>query len=306
MASLGGSLWLDHGSIVLPVNGIPLLDVAVLLKQNRLRPDPRLGQNFLQDPAALEQIAAAAEIEATDSVLEIGCGFGNLTRYLAVAAQRVIAVELDRRLAQIAAEILRPYRNVQIIAADILALSPRDLGLPRNYLVTANIPYNITSAIIRHLLEAESKPRRIALTVQKEVAERVCSEPPRMSILALSVQVFGSARIVARIPAGAFLPKPKVDSAVVRIEIHERPRIPPALLPAFFTLVKAGFSQKRKTLRNNFATGLRLGASGAQELISRAGIDPRLRAEALGFREWEALCRTPELLEAIGPARPGK
>ncbi len=286
------------------MNGIPLLDTAALLKQNHLRPDPRLGQNFLQDPTALERIAAAAEIVAGDTVLEIGCGFGNLTRYLAVTARRVIAVELDPRLVRIATQILKPQANVQLISGDILSLSPRDLQLPPAYLVAANIPYNITSAIIRHLLEAEAKPRRIVLTVQKEVAERICAEPPRMSILALSVQVFGSTRIVARIPAGAFLPKPKVDSAVVRIEIHERPLISSPLLPSFFRLVRAGFGQRRKTLRNNFAAGLRLGTSRAQELIAGAGIDPNLRAEALGFREWEALCNTQELLEVIGPAAP--
>ncbi len=306
MASLDGGAWQACGSFFLPVNGLPRLDAAVLLKEHHLRPNPRLGQNFLQDPAALKGIVAAADIQAADSVLEIGCGFGNLTRYLAMAAQRVIAVELDPRLARVATEVLEPYGNVRIFSADILALSPKDLGLDADYLVTANIPYNITSAIIRHLLESQPKPRRIVLTVQKEVAERICSEPPRMSILALSIQVFGSARIVARIPAAAFLPKPKVDSAVVRIEIHDAPRIPSERLAAFFILVKAGFGQRRKTLRNNFASGLRLGAARAQELITLAGIDPRLRAEALGFPEWDALCHTPSLLHALGPAKAGR
>ncbi len=289
---------------VLPLNSIPVLDAAAILKQHRLRPDPKLGQNFLQDPEALQRIVAAAGVSPTDVVLEIGCGLGHLTRYLAVSAQRVVAVELDRRLAALATEILGPYRNVQVISGDILALSPTLLDLPADYLVAANIPSNITSPIIRHLLEAQPRPRRIVLTVQAEVADRICGRPPRMSLLALSVQVYAAAEIVAHIPARAFLPVPKVDSAVVRIDAYGEPRIASPLLPSFFALAKAGFGQKRKTLRNNFAAGLRLGAARAQELIGQAGIDPRRRAETLGLEEWDALCRVQGLKDALAAMKP--
>ncbi len=238
-----------------------MLDAAALLRREGLRPNPRLGQNFLQDPEALARIAAEAGIQKTDSVLEIGAGLGSLTRYLAVMAGRVSAVELDQRLASIAAGILKSYKNVQIVRADILGVSPAELGLPEDYLVVANIPYNITSPILRHLLEAQPKPRRIVLTIQEEVAERVCSKPPKMSIMALSVQVYGSARLVTRIPATAFFPTPKVDSGVICIEIYDVPLIPSTLLPVFFTLIKVGFGQKRKTLRNNFTAGLRISGS---------------------------------------------
>lgn len=284
------------------MNNIPVIDAAQLLRRHGIRPNARLGQNFLQDPQALEAIAAAAEIRASDTVLEIGCGLGQLTPYLAARARSVIAVEVDRRLAAIAAELLKSRANVRLICADILSLSPDELGLPEGYVVAANIPYNITSPILRHLLEASVKPRRLVLTVQQEVAERICAQPPKMSILTLSVQVYGAASIIARIPAAAFHPQPKVDSAVVRIEIYEQPRIPSALLPIFFALIKAAFAQKRKMLRNNLAGPLG-GAREAQDLIASAGIDPRLRAQALGFDEWERLCRLPGVAEALKPAR---
>jgi len=270
---------------------IPPLDAAGLLKRHGLRADKRLGQNFLQDPLALERIAGEAEIQSTDSVLEIGPGLGSLTRYLSVAAREVTAVELDPDLAAVLRGVLKPYANVRVVQGDILDFQPKELGLPANYIVAANIPYNITSAIVRHLLESEPKPRRIVLTVQKEVAERICSTPPDMSLLALSVQVYGRPQIVARIPAGAFYPAPKVDSAVVRIEVHPEPVIAENLLGVFFKYVKAGFSQKRKTLRNSLSAGLRISTTRAESLLMESGIDPRRRAQTLSLDEWRKLCQ---------------
>lgn len=274
---------------------IPVLDAAELLRRHGMRPRRRLSQNFLQDPATLEAIATEAEISTLDTVLEIGCGLGHLTRYLAAKAARVVAVEVDAGLARLATQVMRPYKNVQVVCGDILAMAMDELPLPTHYVVAANIPYNIASAIIRHLLEANPKPRRIVLTVQKEVAERICAEPPRMSLLALSVQVYGSPRIVARIPASAFYPTPKVDSAVVRIEILEQPRIAQELIQVFFRLARAGFSQKRKTLRNSLSAGLSANPEQIRQLLEEAGIRPQARAEALGLPEWDALCRSSDL-----------
>lgn len=276
----------------LPVNKIPPLNAAALLKQYGLRASRRLSQNFLQDPLSLERIATAAEIQNTDTVLEIGSGLGSLTRYLSILAQEVIAVELDDKLIPVLQAVLRPHANIRLIHDDILDLTPHELGLPPNYLVTANIPYHITSAIIRHLVESEPKPRRIVLTIQREVAERICEVPPHMSLLALSVQVYGSPAVVAHIPAGAFFPAPKVDSAVVRIDIYPSPAIPAARLDIFFRLIKAGFSQKRKTLRNALSAGLRISPATAESLLARAGIDPRRRAETLSLDEWRRLCES--------------
>jgi 16S rRNA (adenine1518-N6/adenine1519-N6)-dimethyltransferase len=274
-----------------PFSAIPPLDVAALLKKLRLRADKKLGQNFLQDPGALEKITAAADIDQSDTVLEIGAGLGSLTRYLAVSAREVFAVEVDRQLTRLLPALLDGYPNVRVIEGDILKLSPAQIGLPSNYLVVANIPYHITSAIIRHLLEAQPKPRRIVLTVQKEIAERICEDPPDMSLLALSVQVYGRPRIEAVIRSGAFYPAPKVDSAVVRIDIYTHSLIPKGQLDNFFRLIKAGFSQKRKTLRNSLSGGLRISREQTEALLGAASIDPGRRAETLNLEEWGRLSK---------------
>ena len=266
---------------------IPPLNAAALLKRHGLRAHKGLGQNFLQDPLALEKIVDAAEIQPTDTVLEIGPGLGSLTRYLASSAKAVVAVELDPNLLQPLKAILSPYPNVRLIHGDILKLSSRDLITEKDYLVVANIPYYITSAVIRHLLENEPKPRRIVLTVQKEVAQRICAAPGDMSLLALSVQVYGRPHIAAHIPADAFFPAPKVDSAVLIVDIYVSPLVKPELLDRFFKLIKAGFSQKRKTLRNSLSSGFRISPADAADLLTRANIDPRRRAETLSIEEWE-------------------
>lgn len=271
------------------MNQIPPLDAEALLRRYHLHAHKGLGQNFLQDPLALESIVAAAEIRPTDTVLEIGPGLGSLTRYLAVAAKEVIAVELDEKLISPLKTVLSPYQNVQIIHGDILKLSPKDVIAENDYLVVANIPYYITSAVIRHLLESGSKPRRIVLTIQKEVARRICAKPGDMSLLALSVQVYGTPLIAAHIPAEAFFPAPKVDSAVLVIDIYPTPLLKEELLDTFFKLVKAGFGQKRKTLRNSLSSGLHISPINAAELLTRANIDPQRRAETLSIAEWERL-----------------
>jgi 16S rRNA (adenine1518-N6/adenine1519-N6)-dimethyltransferase len=240
----------------------------------------------LHDVQALSGIVAAAELSRSDSVLEVGCGLGSLTRFLAATAGSVVAVEVDPKLAAIARDNLEGLPNVRVVCADILQADLHDLELPPRYVVAANIPYYLTSAIIRLLLESDTKPRRIVLTVQKEVAQRICAEPPDMSILAVSVQVYGRPRIVAGIPAAAFYPVPKVDSAVVRIDCHDRPMIPPALDPAFFRVVKAGFSQPRKMLRNTLGSGLSLPAADVQSLLLGVEIDPRRRPQTLSVQEW--------------------
>ena len=271
------------------MNEIPPLNAAALLKRYNLRAHKGLGQNFLQDPLALEKIVSAAEIQPTDTVLEIGPGLGSLTRYLAVSAKEVVAVELDEGLIPPLKAVLAPYQNVRLMHGDILKLAPTDLITERDYIVAANIPYYITSAVIRHLLENEPKPRRIVLTVQKEVAQRICAKPGDMSLLALSVQVYGKPRIAAHIPAEAFFPAPKVDSAVLCIDIYPAPLIKEELLEPFFKLIKAGFSQKRKTLRNSLSSGLHIAPAQAAEVLTQADIDPQRRAETLSIEEWERL-----------------
>jgi len=271
------------------MSDIPPLNAAYLLKRYGLRPHKGLGQNFLQDPIALDKIVAAAEIQSTDTVLEIGPGLGSLTRYLAASAREVVAVELDQHLLPPLKTVLTPYQNVRLIHGDILKLSPDDLIQEQDYVVAANIPYYITSAVIRHLLESRHKPRRIVLTIQKEVAQRICEKPGDMSLMALSVQVYGRPHIVAHIPASAFFPSPNVDSSVLVIDIYPTPLVPHEYLETFFKLIKAGFSQKRKTLRNSLSAGLAIAPASAAELLEGAGIDPQRRAETLSIDEWERL-----------------
>jgi 16S rRNA (adenine1518-N6/adenine1519-N6)-dimethyltransferase len=265
------------------------INLAATLRRHGIRPRHRLGQNFLQDPIALQRIVEAAGIRPNDIVLEVGCGLGNLTRYLAEVAGNVVAVELDPRLAAIAQESLSEFQNVRIVNADFLEIVPRDLDLQSGYVVAANIPYYVTSPILRHLLESDPRPGRIVLTVQKDVAERICGSPPRMSLLAVSVQVYGLAKVIENIPASSFYPVPKVDSSIIRVDCYDQPMIPAALQAVFFRVLRAGFSRPRKTLRNSLAAGLAIPTSTAQTLLLAAGIDPQRRAETLTVEDWITL-----------------
>lgn len=268
---------------------LPPLPIAALLREYGLFAKKGLGQNFLTDPAALEKIVEAANISKNDSVLEIGPGLGSLTRYLAQSARRVIAVELDASLLPVLQNVLTPWKNVTLIQGDILDLNPADIMPDPDYLVVANIPYYITSAVIRHLLEANNKPSRLVLTVQQEVAQRICSGPGKASLLSLSVQVYGQPRPIVRIPAGAFYPSPKIDSTALRIDLYPEPLIASSQINLFFQLAKAGFSQKRKTLRNAISSGMQCSPDQAVSWLLAAKIDPQRRAETLTIDEWQIL-----------------
>ncbi|NIL97545.1 MAG: ribosomal RNA small subunit methyltransferase A [Planctomycetales bacterium] len=241
------------------------------------------------DPGSLQRVLAAADISADDYILEVGPGLGGLTRYLAAAARHVAAVELDKRLIAPLKQVLSPYPNVRIIQGDILALDPAGLIESPGYLVVANIPYYITSGLIRHLLEVRIKPSRIVLTLQREVAQRICAGPGRLSLLALSVQVYGQPQMKGRIPAEAFYPVPKVESAVLRIDLFEQPVVRSEHLEMFFRLVRAGFSQRRKTLRNALAGGMAWQPAEAEAVLRAAEIAPNRRAQTLSLEEWAEL-----------------
>jgi len=208
-------------------------------------------------------------------VLEIGAGLGHLTAQLAGSARQVIAVELDNRLIPPLKEALLSFRNVQIIQGDILQLDPSDILQENDYLVVANIPYYITSRIIRNLLETDHKPKQIILTIQYEVAQRVCARTGRLSLLALSVLMYGDPSLEMRVPAGAFYPAPKVDSAVIKINLYPEPLLTGTLRDHFFTVIKAGFLHKRKTLRNSLSKGLGWSPGNAADLLSSASVDPQ-------------------------------
>jgi len=263
------------------------LDIPYILRQAEIKPSKGLGQNFLSDPRILSKIVDAAELQPGEAVLEIGPGLGSLTRYLAVQAGQVTAVELDRKLFPILTYHMQAYENVHLVQGDILELDPAGLMHTPGYAVVANIPYYITAAILRHLLESNCRPSRLILTVQQEVAARICAHPGDYSLLALSVQVFGAPEVLFKIPAGAFYPPPRVDSAVIAIRLYPEPVIPVDQLDQFFTVIKAGFSQKRKTIRNSLSSGLHLPTTRVEELLATAGIDSMRRAETITLNEWK-------------------
>ncbi|MBT3321383.1 MAG: ribosomal RNA small subunit methyltransferase A [Anaerolineae bacterium] len=274
----------------MPSSTPPALNTAAILQKYGLRPKKKLGQNFLQDPNILEKIVAIANISKEDTVLEIGPGLGSLTRHLAASAKKVVAVEIDKKIIPALKHSLSGYANTTLIEGDMLKVSPSEIINAPEYLVVANIPYYITSALLRHLLENNPRPNRMVLTIQKEVAKRICTpEGKKMSLLALSIQVYGKPEIAGNIPAGAFYPPPKVDSAIIHIELYKEPRIPHLLLNDFFRLAKAGFSQKRKTLRNALTGGLRIPVEKTESLLKNAKVDPRRRAETLTLNEWANL-----------------
>lgn len=260
------------------------MNPKALLAYYQLHPKKSLGQNFVQDPGALDKIVGVAALSPADTVLEIGPGTGALTERLAAVAGRVIAVEIDQRLQPILDAALGHLPNVEVVYADILQTDVAALVGGSDYAVVANVPYYITSAILRHLLESPQRPRRLVLTMQLEVAERLVAKPGDMSLLAVSAQFYARVQIVARLKAAIFYPRPEVDSAVVRLDTYPQPPVEIPDEKTFFRIVRAGFSQKRKQLKNSLG-------EGGSVLLERAGIDPRRRAETLSLDEWAALAR---------------
>ncbi len=266
-------------------------EIREVLRRYGLEPRRELGQHFLVDARALARIVAAAELAAEDAVLEIGAGVGNLTRLLAKEAGRVVAVEIDRRFLPVLEAELADWPNVHLVAGDILSLEPSELMGEGPYKVVANLPYAITSAVLRHLLEAKVPPQRMVVTVQREVAERIVARSGRMSLLAVSVQFYGRPQLLFRLRPGAFYPPPEVESAVVRIDRYPQPPVEVADVVRFFQVVRAGFSQPRKQLGNSLASGLGIPSEEAADTLRRAGIDPRIRAERLALEDWARLAR---------------
>lgn len=273
--------------------------VRSLLKRYRLTPSKGLGQNLLVDDMVLEQILMSSELQPNDLVLEVGPGLGLLTRQLAIRSRLVVAIELGHQMVALLRQELAGVPNVQIMQGDILTTdqvavlllhSGDVVGHDLHYKVVANLPYYITSAALRHLLSAVPRPEMLVLMVQWEVAERLAAKPGDLSLLGVSVQVFGRAEIVRRVPASAFYPAPKVDSAIVRIVTFPQPIVSDAELGLFFTLARAGFGQKRKQLHNSLAANTRLAHNDVLQALAQAGIAPERRAETVSLEEWASLC----------------
>ena len=279
------------------------IETKRLLRRFGLRARKGLGQHFLTDEGALKAIIQAAELAPSDIVIEVGPGLGVLTRELAGKVAWLFTVELDSKLAAILQKNLASLRNVSVINRDILEIDPPSLlretpaGLPElaesalSYKVVANLPYYITSPVLRHFLTAQAKPRLMVVMVQKEVAEAITARPGRMSILSVSVQFYGQPEIVSFVPAGCFYPAPEVDSAILRITVPPEPAVEVTDEDSFFSLVRAGFSAARKQLANSLAQGLKLPKAEVLPLLQKAGIAPQRRAETLTLGEWAGLWR---------------
>jgi 16S rRNA (adenine1518-N6/adenine1519-N6)-dimethyltransferase len=251
-------------------------------------PKKSLGQHWLHDLPTLQAMCDMARVSSRDVVLEIGPGLGTLTLELTQRAARVIAVEFDSDLAaELPSRV--PSANLEVAHSDILHF---DLTkLPLGYKVAANLPYYITSKIVRMLLESPNPPSEISLLVQKEVAERMAARPGRMSILAVAVQYYAEATLGQLVPAALFTPPPKVDSQIIGLKYRAESLFPDINSLDYFRIVRAGFGEKRKTLRNSLSGGLHIDKVAVESLLKEANIDPRTRAEQLSLEDWYRLVK---------------
>lgn len=255
-----------------------------------------LGQHWLVDIAALQSIYDAGDIGPDDTVLEVGPGPGALTQLLVAGARDVIAVEFDAALADALPDRVSA-QNLRVVNQDILKF---DLTtLPNNYKVVANIPYYLTSNLVRMLSESSNPACLAVLLIQKEVAERVAATPGQMSLLSVSAQFYWHAELGIDVPASMFVPPPKVDSQVLILKRRETPLFPDVDDKRFFRLVKAGFAARRKTLLNSLSGGLRLDKAAVTGLLSDADIDASLRPQALSLDQWYELYRQANAAEVI-------
>lgn len=277
--------------------------VRAALHSLGLRPTRGMGQNFLIDQHVLQTIVASAELTAADRVIEVGPGLGVLTWELLQQAGQVLAVELDKRLAARLREEFADAPQLQVIQADILKLPPADIfeqaGLSAEspYKVVANLPYAITSPVLRHFLEAAHKPGLLVILIQWEVARRITATAGNLSVLAHSVQIYAQPEIVARVPAGSFFPEPAVDSAILRLQVYPTPAVAVDSIDALFRVIKAGFLQPRKKLSNALPGGLaamgqQIPRETAVAALEAAGVAPERRAETVTLEEWSRVYTT--------------
>ncbi len=267
-----------------------------LLYAHHMRPNKAFGQNFLVDRSILLRIVEAAEIHPGDQVLELGAGTGVLTRELAKRARRVVAVELERNMLSLLGETTRNFTNVELIERNLLYVDPADIFGSEPYKLVANLPYYITAPTFRHFLESANPPRLIVVMVQYEVAQRIVAEPGDLSLLGVSIQFYGKPKIITHVPARAFYPAPKVDSAILRIDMKDEIPLTREQRDSFFGLVQAGFSERRKQLHNSLTHGLHRKDMEVRATLLAANIDPSRRAETLSIEDWLRLWHRMETI----------
>jgi len=268
--------------------------VKELFAQHQTKPLKRLGQNFLINKKALNDFINACDLKKNDVVLEIGPGLGAITQEIAPKVKRVIAIEKDRKMCEIMKETLRDFKNIEIINQDVLEnlSSSKELSLSSGKVkIVGNLPFYLTAPIIRKFLEIKNQPQEMVFMIQKEVAQRICAKPPKMSILAISVQFYAKPKIVSYLPKNSFWPQPKVDSAIIKISSIKYQALS-INKDLFFQIVRAGFSSPRKQLINNLAKGLKMNKEKIEQWLLENGIKPEQRAETLKVQDWISLTKT--------------
>ncbi|MFH1393146.1 MAG: 16S rRNA (adenine(1518)-N(6)/adenine(1519)-N(6))-dimethyltransferase RsmA [Patescibacteria group bacterium] len=274
--------------------------IKELLEKYDVKAEKKFGQHFILSKKALVQIIAAAEIKKNDTIIEIGPGLGTLTQELSKSGAKIIAIEKDPVMINILSETLADYKNIKIIHSDARQISMSDIDVGhryKKYKIVANLPYNVATFLIHQWLESEKPPESMILMIQKEVAQRIIAKPPRMNLLAVSIQFYAEAKIVDYVPAEAFWPRPKVDSAIIKITpIKKRSQ---KTRNVFFMVAKAGFSQPRKQLASNLAKKLNIPKEKILEIFNNfppkadqpmaENISERARAENLSLEQWVLL-----------------
>jgi 16S rRNA (adenine1518-N6/adenine1519-N6)-dimethyltransferase len=278
------------GAAVQSVDPADKQQLFELLRRHRATLKHRFGQNFLIDPVLRDLVAEAAGATEDDDVLEVGAGVGTLTIALAKRCRRVVAVELDRTLMPALREVVAGNEKIEVVQGDILRYDLQSAFPNGGEIVAGNIPYNLTGALLRKLLDTAPRPRRLSLVVQKEVAER-WTAPTGASVATIAVQVFAEARIVMIIPAESFEPSPQVDSALVSMEVRAEPAVNVSDLNAFLRFVEAAFQQRRKQLAGTLGRISGVGSSAAAARLRDAGVDPERRPQTLSLSEWESVYR---------------
>jgi len=263
-------------------------EVKKLLKNKGIKPKKQLGQNFLIEKNIVEKIITAADVKGNDIVLEVGAGIGVLTQSLAKKAKKVIAVEKDKNLVELLKNRLKGFKNIGIISGDILKINIEKLIGKEKYILVANIPYYITAPFIDKFLKSSLKPKTMVLMLQKEVAQRICSDPPKMNRLAVLAQFYASPEIIQIISKNSFWPKPKIDSAVLKLKIKkDRQQLKSKLFEEkFFKVVKIGFSHPRKQIINNLKNGFNLSFEQTINVLKLAKVPAKKRAENLSLKDW--------------------
>ncbi|MBN1494383.1 ribosomal RNA small subunit methyltransferase A [Candidatus Peregrinibacteria bacterium] len=258
-------------------------DLQSLMAKYGISPKKALGQNFLMDENILKKIAEAANIKKGENILEIGPGLGFLTKFLAEKKAKITALELDSRLTEL---LKNEYKDVEILNTDALKYEPTEL----NYKIVANIPYYITSPLISHYLEAKNKPSQMILLIQKEVAEKICAREGSLNVLAIHIQIYGKPEVIAKVPANCFYPAPKVDSAIIKIDIFKKSLVENP--EKFLKVVHAGFAHKRKTIYNSLIRKFsHLQHEQVKEALKKCSIDEKRRGQTLSINEWECLTK---------------